>query len=207
MQIIFYITIYIIGVLLGSFFTLATYRLPLKQDITHTRSYCPNCNHRLNFWDLIPVLSFLFLRGKCRYCKNKISPRYIIIELTSGLIYLLFVMSLKLNLYTINLINIFHLVLATILLSILFIIGGIAKENNKVPTSVKIAGVITFVIYMIYLYIFKLDIHRYIIYLSLIITMIITIIIKLFKFKKLNLVFIQSFSIIVLFIINNLYFI
>jgi len=207
MQIIFYITIYIIGVLLGSFFTLATYRLPLKQDITHTRSYCPNCNHRLNFWDLIPVLSFLFLRGKCRYCKNKISPRYIIIELTSGLIYLLFVMSLKLNLYTINLINIFHLVLATILLSILFIIGGIAKENNKVPTSVKIAGVITFVIYIIYLYIFKLDIHRYIIYLSLIITMIITIIIKLFKFKKLNLVFIQSFSIIVLFIINNLYFI
>lgn len=207
MQIIFYITIYIIGVLLGSFFTLATYRLPLKQDITHTRSYCPNCNHSLNFWDLIPVLSFLFLKGKCRYCKNKISPRYIIIELASGLIYLLFVMSLKLDLYTINLVNIFQLLLATILLSVLFIMGGIAKENNKIPTSVKIAGVISFVTYIIYLYIFKLDIHRYIIYLSLIVTAIIAIIIKLLKIKKLNLVFIESFSVIILFVINNLYFI
>ena len=207
MQIIFYITIYIIGVLLGSFFTLATYRLPLKQDITHTRSYCPNCNHRLNFWDLIPVLSFIFLKGKCRYCKNEISPRYIIIELTSGLIYLLFVMSLKLNLYTINLVNIVHLLLATVLLSILFIMGGIAKENNKMPTSVKVTGVISFVIYIIYLYIFKLDIHRYIIYLSLIMTAVITIIIKLLRIKKLNLIFTQSFSLIILLIINNVYFI
>ena len=207
MQIIFYITIYIIGVLLGSFFTLATYRLPLKQDITHTRSYCPNCNHKLNFWDLIPVLSYIFLKGKCRYCKNKISPRYIVIELASGLIYLLFAMSLKLNLYTINLVSIFHLLLATIVLSILFIMGGIAKENNKMPTSVKIAGVISFVIYIIYLYIFKLDIHRYIIYLSLIVTAVITIIIKLLRIKKLNLTFIQSFSLIILLIINNLYFI
>jgi len=207
MQIIFYITIYITGILLGSFFTLATYRLPLKQDITHTRSYCPNCNHRLNFWDLIPVLSFTFLKGKCRYCKNKISPRYVIIELTSGLIYLLFVMSLKLNLYTLNLVNIFQLCLFTILFSVLFILGGITKENKKIPASVIITGVISLVIYIIYLYIFKLDIHRYIIYLSLIITIIISLIIKILNIKKLNLAFIQSFSLIMILIINNLYFI
>lgn len=207
MQIIFYITIYIIGILLGSFFTLATYRLPLKQDITHTRSYCPNCNHRLNFWDLIPVFSFIFLKAKCRYCKNKISARYVIIELTSGLIYLLFVMSLKLNLYTLNLVNIFQLCLVTILFSILFIIGGIAKENNKIPTSVLITGVISLAIYITYLYIFNLDIHRYIIYLSLIVTIVIGLIIKILNIKKWNIEFIQSFLLIIILIINNLYFI
>jgi len=205
MQIIIYTTIYIIGVLLGSFFTLATYRLPLKQDITHTRSYCPKCNHRLNFWDLIPVLSFIFLKGKCRYCKDKISPRYIIIEVTSGLVYLLFVMSLKINIYNFNLITVFHLILATILISMLFIIGGISKENKKIPTSAIVTGVITLFTYMIYLYIFKMSVHRYIIFLSIFVSLIITMFMKGLKNK--NIAFIQCFSLIIIWIINNFIFI
>ena len=88
MKIVLYIYIYIIGVVLGSFFTLAIHRIPRKQDITHTRSYCPNCNHRLNFLDLIPVLSYIFLGGKCRYCHEKIRPRYLIIEVLSGIAFL-----------------------------------------------------------------------------------------------------------------------
>ena len=129
MQIIFYITIYIIGVLLGSFFTLATYRIPKKQDIVYTRSYCPNCNHRLNFLDLIPVLSFIFLGGKCRYCRKKISPRYIIIELISGMLYTILIILFKINIYTITLKQIIFLLLFTICYSIISIFVGIKIEK------------------------------------------------------------------------------
>ena len=66
MNIVLYTLIFIIGTLFGSFFTLAVYRIPLGKDITHERSFCPNCNHKLQFLDLIPILSYIFLGGKCR---------------------------------------------------------------------------------------------------------------------------------------------
>lgn len=77
-----------VGTLFGSFFTLAIYRIPRKQDITHTRSYCPNCKHRLSFFDCFPILSFVSTIGKCKYCKEKISLRYPLIELASGFAFL-----------------------------------------------------------------------------------------------------------------------
>ena len=89
MDILLYIIIFIMGTVFGSFFTLATYRIPRNQDITHTHSYCPNCSHKLGFLDLIPVFSYIFLLGKCRYCKEKISPRYLIIEILSGVTFAL----------------------------------------------------------------------------------------------------------------------
>jgi len=87
-DVIIYLTVFITGVMFGSFFTLAIHRVPKKEDIWFKRSYCPKCNHRLGFWDLIPVLSYLFLMGKCRYCKEKIRIRYLLIELSSGFILL-----------------------------------------------------------------------------------------------------------------------
>lgn len=80
---------FVIGTLFGSFFSLAIYRIPRKQDIVHTRSYCPNCKHRLEFFDLIPVLSYIFHFGKCRYCKEKISIRYFLLEIGNGLFFVL----------------------------------------------------------------------------------------------------------------------
>ena len=84
---ILYLYIFLIGITFGSFFTLAVYRIPLGKDITHTRSFCPNCNHKLGFWDMIPLFSYIFLGGKCRYCKQKIRPRYFILELLSGMVF------------------------------------------------------------------------------------------------------------------------
>lgn len=85
---VYMICFFVIGTLFGSFFTLATYRLPRKQDIMVKRSYCPNCNHNLGFFDLIPVLSYVFLGGKCRYCKEKISIRYPLFEVFNGIFFL-----------------------------------------------------------------------------------------------------------------------
>jgi len=171
LDIIVYVFMFVIGVLLGSFYTLAVYRIPLKQDITHTRSYCPKCNHRLNFWDLIPVLSYIFLGGKCRYCKNKIRPRYIIIETLSGLVFLIFAILLDINLLNIEYLKIATLIFGIMFLSTVFIVIGIFKEHKKVHASVFNFGIITEIIYMIYLYILSRNIYRYIIYIVFLITM------------------------------------
>ncbi len=81
--------IFVIGALFGSFFSLATYRIPRGEDIICTRSYCPNCKHKLSFFDLFPVISYIVRLGKCKYCKCKISPRYILLESLNGILFVI----------------------------------------------------------------------------------------------------------------------
>lgn len=171
MNTIIYFFMFAIGATLGSFYTLAVYRIPLKQDITHTRSYCPKCNHKLNFFDLIPILSYIVLGGKCRYCKNKIRPRYLILEVLSGLVFLAFTMLLKIDFLNIEIKKIVTLFFGMLFFSAVFIIIGIFKEYKKIQKSVFNFGIIVEIIYMVYLYIFNLNtnIYRYIIYLALLI--------------------------------------
>lgn len=170
MNIILYILIFCIGALFGSFFTLAVYRIPLSKDITHERSFCPNCNHRLEFLDLIPILSYLFLGGKCRYCKQKIRPRYFLLEIMSGIVFVLFAVSLKLNILHTNISTWIYFIFGILYFASLFIIAGIDKEKNYIQKSVLLFGFIVQAIYIIYLYIVEKDfnIYRYVIYLSII---------------------------------------
>lgn len=84
MPIFIYIMIFMFGLVLGSFYNVLGYRLPKSESIVFPSSHCPNCKHKLKALDLIPVLSYLFLGGKCRYCKKKISIIYPIIELTTA---------------------------------------------------------------------------------------------------------------------------
>jgi leader peptidase (prepilin peptidase)/N-methyltransferase len=82
---------FVYGSLLGSFLNVVIYRLPRKEDLVFKRSNCPSCHYLINWYELFPVFSFLFLRGKCSQCGIKISFRYPITELILGLmaIYLL----------------------------------------------------------------------------------------------------------------------
>ena len=102
MDIFVYILLFIIGTLFGSFYTLAVYRIPKRQDITHTHSYCPKCNHKLGFFDLIPIFSYVLLRGKCRYCKEKIRPRYLLLEALSGTLFVSVGFLMGLTIETLN---------------------------------------------------------------------------------------------------------
>lgn len=83
------VLIFIFGLFVGSFLNALIYRLKTKREILWARSICPYCKHKLGFFDLIPVLSFLFLRGKCRYCHKKISWQYPFIEIVTGLAFIL----------------------------------------------------------------------------------------------------------------------
>jgi len=121
LNIILICCMFAIGSLFGSFFSLATYRIPRKEDITHSRSYCPNCKHRLEFFDLIPVFSFLFHGAKCKYCGDKISLRYFLLETGNGvlfvILYLIFGYTIKLAIIAVSYAVIFVLIGAYIMKS------------------------------------------------------------------------------------------
>ncbi|HPP67291.1 MAG TPA: prepilin peptidase, partial [bacterium] len=81
--------IFLFGACFGSFANVCIYRLPRKKSIIYPSSFCPKCQRTIHWYDNIPILSYIFLRGRCRYCKKTISPRYPIVELIMGLLTLL----------------------------------------------------------------------------------------------------------------------
>lgn len=87
MEIFWTIFLFVIGMTFGSFFNVVGLRVPKNIPFTTDRSYCPNCHTQLKWYELIPVFSYLLLFGKCRTCKNRISPLYPIIELITGLLF------------------------------------------------------------------------------------------------------------------------
>jgi leader peptidase (prepilin peptidase) / N-methyltransferase len=89
MQIPIYIAIFIFGSILGSFYNVVIYRLPRKESIVVGSSHCPSCNTPIKPYDLIPVLSYFILGGKCRNCKKPYSFRYPLIEFITGLLFVL----------------------------------------------------------------------------------------------------------------------
>lgn len=182
MSTILYIYIFLIGITFGSFFTLAVYRIPEEKDITHERSYCPTCKHKLSFLDMIPLFSYIFLRGRCRYCKTKIRPRYFLLELFSGIVFVLFAASINLNIYTLNLSTIVYFIFGLLYIAGLFIISGIDKERKQIQNEVILYLAVVEAIYIIYLYIVEhANIYRYVIYL---IILILLLLINIVYFRK-----------------------
>lgn len=180
-----FIIIFIIGSLFGSFYTLAVYRIPKRQDITHTHSYCPKCNHKLGLLDLIPILSYIFLGGKCRYCKQKIRPRYLILEILSGISFALLAYVMKLDINTMSVIKIAEYSFYVLFITYIILIVGIDKENRSINKSVNIYGVVISIMYMVYLCIVeKANIYRYGIYLILYIIVILLDTVTLKKYAK-----------------------
>jgi prepilin signal peptidase PulO-like enzyme (type II secretory pathway) len=89
MEFLIYIFVFILGLIVGSFLNCVIYRLETGESFLKGRSYCPHCKHVLAWKDLIPLFSFLILKGKCRYCKKKISLQYPLVELFTGILFAL----------------------------------------------------------------------------------------------------------------------
>ncbi len=84
-----YILAGLLGVCVGSFLNVVIYRLPLGMSLSTPSSHCTRCDYSLKWYDNIPVLSYVFLGGKCRKCKTRISPRYMLVEIANCLLWLL----------------------------------------------------------------------------------------------------------------------
>ena len=81
------IIFFILGTLMGSFYTVVGFRLPKEEKVLIGKSHCDNCKHDLSFLDMVPILSYIFLGGKCRYCKEKIDSTSTFMELITGILY------------------------------------------------------------------------------------------------------------------------
>ncbi|MFC1630117.1 prepilin peptidase [Patescibacteria group bacterium] len=91
---IFYFPVFLLGLTVGSFLNSVIHRLYTKESVFVSKdglakSYCPHCKHKLSWQDLIPLISFFFLNGKCRYCEKKISFQYPLIEFSTGILFVL----------------------------------------------------------------------------------------------------------------------
>lgn len=82
------ILVFIFGLIIGSFLNCVIYRLDSGKSFLKGRSFCPKCKHILAWYDLVPVISYLMLAGKCRYCKKVISIQYPLVELATALLFI-----------------------------------------------------------------------------------------------------------------------
>ena len=108
----FYLAAFVLGSIWGSFCNVCIYRLPDNDSVVTKRSFCRSCKNKIKWYDNIPLLSFIFLKGKCRSCNNKISSQYFLVELISAISFLLIFFLYGISITT----------LLLIILSIFFII-------------------------------------------------------------------------------------
>lgn len=120
---------FLIGLVIGSFINVVVYRLPQGESIVMPRSYCTYCKSPLRFWQLIPLVSYLILGGRCGQCTHPFSPRYFLVELANGSLFALLTTFYGVGLYTL-----FH----SILIAILIAISIIDWEHLIIPDSLNI---------------------------------------------------------------------
>lgn len=125
---------FILGTCVGSFLNVCIWRLPQNKSIVTPRSYCPHCRAPIKGYDNIPLVSYLTLRGRCRNCRKRISPRYFIVELLTGMIFALFYFN-----YYSHPENLFiYLLLASALIAITFI----DFEHKLIPDMITYPGIV-----------------------------------------------------------------
>ena len=140
MNILYGVIVFVFGLVIGSFLNVCIYRLPRGESIVSPGSHCPSCSHPLGLWDLIPLVSFIILGMKCRYCKKEISPRYFFVELGTGMMFL--AVFARFFIYENNpLVFISYLVLCSALIAITFIDLEHKIIPDKITYPVMIAGI------------------------------------------------------------------
>lgn len=123
-NIVYAVFAFIFGSIIGSFLNVVILRTPLRQSIVTEPSHCFSCGHRLAWYDMFPIFSWLFLRGKCRYCKAKISSRYMIVEAVTAVSYCLAYLVFEFK---------WELAFSIVLFAVLVVLSGIDIDHFEIP--------------------------------------------------------------------------
>lgn len=134
------VMIFIVGLIFGSFYNVVGYRLPNNMSIVFPASHCTNCKHKLKFYELIPVISYIFLGGKCKVCKERISIFYLFFELLTGILFLLSYLKFGLTL---------EFLIAITFISVLIIISISDVKYFIIPDEVLIVGTLLIIVELI----------------------------------------------------------
>jgi leader peptidase (prepilin peptidase)/N-methyltransferase len=127
------ILIFILGLIVGSFSNVCICRIPRNESIIFPASHCPKCRSNISPKDNIPLLSYILLKGRCRNCKSKISIQYPIVELLTGLIYLIIYLT-----YGLSIQSLIYIILS----SALVIIAFIDLNEQIVPDVISLPGIV-----------------------------------------------------------------
>ena len=130
-----FLFIFILGTVIGSFLNVVIFRLNTGLSLVHGRSKCMTCNHKLSWYELIPVFSYLFLKGKCRKCKTAISRQYITIELLTGIIFVFIAIHFLKALLVAPSLFVFLFLIFAIIFSILMIILVYDLRHKIIPDN------------------------------------------------------------------------
>ncbi len=127
----------VLGAVFGSFLNCMAWRTVHHESVWKGRSHCATCGHPLKAADLVPVFSYLFLRGKCRYCGEKISPRYMIAELVSAGLWTACVLRFGLTWETVR---------AVALICVLFVVSLVDLESWRIPNRLIAAALVIYAV-------------------------------------------------------------
>ncbi|MBU1026401.1 MAG: prepilin peptidase [Candidatus Margulisbacteria bacterium] len=132
---LYLILLFIFGTVIGSFLNLCIHRLPRGESIIKPRSHCPGCNRILQPWELIPIFSYLLAQGRCRYCDQPISLRYPLVELVTGLLFV--VVAFRFSAFS-QMVEYIFTVIFTCLLVLVFFID---LEKQVVVDNIVLGGI------------------------------------------------------------------
>jgi leader peptidase (prepilin peptidase) / N-methyltransferase len=127
------IAIFCFGLLFGSFLNVCIHRIPREESIVWPGSACPDCKSPIHFYDNVPVFSWLVLRGRCRNCKAPISPRYLLVELFTGVLFLLCFLEFGLSMSTLK-----YCVFSFLIIGLVFI----DAEWKLLPNKLTLTGLV-----------------------------------------------------------------
>lgn len=153
MTIIFSLFVFIFGLIVGSFLNCIIYRTEQEESFLGGRSKCPKCQHSLNWKDLVPVFSFLFLKGKCHYCREKISWQYPLVELLTAFLFLT-IFNYQLPIFNefliINFQNLFTVLCLFLISCFLVLIFVYDLKKSLIPDMFIYPAIIISIIYQLF---------------------------------------------------------
>lgn len=146
MEVYFLVSFFIFGAVMGSFYHVVATRMSNDESILFPASHCPKCNHRLKWYENIPIFSYLFLRGRCSSCSSRIPISYFIVELVTGLLFAVCFHSFKLT---------FDLAIALVFVSALVIV--IVSDIEYMIILDEVLGIASLLIIILYIIHFGLE--------------------------------------------------
>lgn len=141
MEYVYIFVFFILGTLMGSFLTVVGLRLPKKENFINSHSHCDNCNHELKLYEMIPIISYIIQKGRCRYCHNKIDSMVLYMEFFTGVLYAVAFYSFSFS---------YELLIALGIISLLMIIVVSDLTYLIIPNEVLIFFNIYFIIIQLF---------------------------------------------------------
>ena len=140
----------VLGLCVGSFLNVVIYRLPKNMSLAKPKSHCTNCDYQLKWYDNIPVISYIILGGKCRKCKTRISPRYIIVEILNAVLWFVALMLNTNVIISTMQTNYLMLAVSFVALSTLICVAFCDFENMEIPDEFQIILLVCGIVSMLF---------------------------------------------------------